>query len=245
MKQIIYNFLVIITCLIIFSCASKQEEKTAESEYLKAIKILKNSSFTECANKFESIAEEFPISKWAKQSEIMAAYCHYKDRSFEDVISITENFINNYPSDTDTIYMQYLRSISYYHQMPDIYRAQDSSQLALYGFKDIISRDFNSLYAQDAKKKIKIINENLAGYYMSLGRFYEKNTNYIGAINNFNYVINNYHFTRQYPESLYRIYAIYYKLGIIDEANKAKEILLKLDLNNNNKWQDRLKQNLS
>jgi len=236
MIRSIFNYVIIfITIFILTSCSSTKKEKTAVKEYKKAMKILKNNNFVECANKFDEIIEEFPFSHLAKEAKILASYCYYKDKSYPETITLAEDYISNYPSDKNVIYMQYLRSISYYNQMPSISRSQFESKLALYGFRDIMSRNIDSIHAKDAMKKIKIINENIAGYHMEIGRFYQKKENYIGAINNFNYVIDNYSFTSQYPESLYRIYSIYYKLGMFDEAGKAKNLLLKKGLKNN-KW---------
>lgn len=237
MTKFIYNLIVIIfSTLLIMSCASVKKENMAKDEYSKAMEYIKNSNFIECANKFNEVIEEFPFSIWAKEAKILAAYCHFKEQSYGDVIALTDDYISNYPADQDVVYMQYLRSLSYYKQMPYMDRSQDESKIALYGFKDIISKDSRSIHAKDAIKKIKIINENIAGYYMEIGRFYQQKDNLIGAINNFNYVINNYSFTNQYPESLYRIYAIYYKLGITEEADKAKNNLLNLSLEEDNKW---------
>ena len=235
MIRLIYNLITILfITLLSVSCVNKPKENGGEEEYKKAIKLIKNSNFTECANKFNEITEEFPFSSWAKEAKILASYCYYKDQSYPETIDLTEDYINSYPSDKNVVYMQYLRSLSYYKQMPDISRSQDDSKMSFYGFKDIISRDSGSIHAKDAIKKIKKINENIAGYYMEIGRFYQKKEDYVGAINNFNYVINSYSFTEQYPEALYRIYAIYYKLGMLDESKKAKNNLL--GLKGANKW---------
>jgi outer membrane protein assembly factor BamD len=232
----ILNLFFAISLITLSSCNNIEKKKTAKSEYEKGLKFIKNSNFLECSNKFDSIIDEFPFTIWSKESKILSAYCHYKENSYPKTIAITEDFINNYPSDKNITYMQYLRAISYYQQMPNISRSQSDSKIALYTFKDLIARNYDSKHAKDSQKKIKIINENIAGYYMEIGRFYEKKSEYIAAIKNFNYIINNYSFTKQYPEALYRIYAIYYHLGIISESNKARNILLKLDLPKNNKW---------
>lgn len=218
------------------SCANIDKEKTPKEEYQKGLNSIKNSNFVECYNKFDEIIDEFPFTIWSKESKILSSYCYYKEGLYDKVISLSEDFINNHISDQNIIYMQYLRALSYYNQMPDIARSQQDSQIALYGFRDVIARNSDSLYANDAKNKIKKINENIAGYYMEIARFYEKKQDYIGAINQLNYVINNYSFTGQYPESLYRIYSIYYHLGIIDEAKKAKNILLGLNLDKDSIW---------
>ena len=144
MIRSIFNYVIIfITIFILTSCSSTKKEKTAVKEYKKAMKILKNNNFVECANKFDEIIEEFPFSPLAKEAKILASYCYYKDKSYPETITLAEDYISNYPSDKNVIYMQYLRSISYYNQMPSISRSQFESKLALYGFRDIMSRNID------------------------------------------------------------------------------------------------------
>ena len=68
-----------------------------------------------------------------------------------------------------------------------------------------------------------IINENLAASMMSTGRYQIKTENYVGAIMKFSKVTYQYPKTKQAAEAYARLYEIYYKLGMIDLANKTKK----------------------
>ena len=114
--------------------------------------------------------------------------------------------------------MIYMKGLSLYHQIPDINRAQDNTKQASFTFRELIARFPNSKYSSDAKGKLNFIDEHLAGAIMSIGRYQIKTSNYIGAIDSFNQVINRYHYTKQVAEAYFRLIEIYYKIGINSEA---------------------------
>ncbi|MDA0901953.1 MAG: outer membrane protein assembly factor BamD [Proteobacteria bacterium] len=219
----------LLSCLIaislLASCANKKEDTSAEFVYKVAMKELKDRNYSEATRKFEEINNNHPLSKWAVKGQIMTAYAHYKKDDYDDVIVTVNGFIQSNPSHKDINYMQYLRSMSYYERIPDIQRGQDNSQMASYSFRELIARYPDSIYAQDGLKKLPIIDEHLAGAKMSVGRYNIETKNYIGAINNFNEVINKYRMTQQVPEAYYRLAEIYKKLGMESESQKAVSII--------------------
>ncbi len=144
------------------------------------------------------------------------------------MVKITDDFIHTNPANDDVPYMQYLKALSYYELIPNIQRGQNDSQLASYAFRELIARFPGSIYAIDARKKLIIVDEHLAGAKMSVGRYGMSTGNYIGAVQNFREVIFRYKTTNQTPEAYFRLAEIYYKLGMKSEAKKAVNDLKKL-----------------
>ncbi len=60
---------------------------------------------------------------------------------------------------------------------------------------------------------------------MSIGRFYLKQGEYLGAINRFRMVIANYQTTTHVPEALHRLVESYLALGVTDEAQATAAVL--------------------
>jgi outer membrane protein assembly factor BamD len=79
--------------------------------------------------------------------------------------------------------------------------------------------------AKDAKQKISLIEDHLAGHEMSVGRYYLENKEYLSALNRFSTVTDTYQTTAQIEEALYREIEIYTILGLTHEANKKERIL--------------------
>jgi outer membrane protein assembly factor BamD len=220
---------ILITALfsaLLFSCSKKKNEKTnAETTYVEAVKLLKKKDYSEAATEFEKIDEEYPFSRWAIKAQTMAVYARYKNEEYTKVVSNVDDFIRLNPSSEYVPYMLYMKGLTYYNQIPEIDRAQDNTQQVSFIFRELIARFPESSYADDARSKLAFIDEHLAGAKMSIGRYQIKVRNYVGAAINFNEVIYRYRYTKQVPEAYFRLIEIYSKIGLDDEATKAKNEL--------------------
>jgi outer membrane protein assembly factor BamD len=222
MKKIFFTLLL---ASLLFSCAKKEEKTGAEISYLKAYKFLKDKNYSQAAEEFEKIDEDFPFSKWAQKAQTMAVYARYKDEDYQKLNATVEDFLRLNPNSEYVPYMIYMKGLSYYNIIPNIERAQDDAQQASYAFRELIARFPNSDYAADASEKLDFIDEHLAGAKMSVGRYEMRNHNFLGALEYFSEVKSRYRQTKQIPEALFRLSEIYYKIGVKDEANKAVQQL--------------------
>ena len=94
-------------------------------------------------------------------------------------------------------------------------------------FATLIARYPNSVYAADARAKLNVIADQLAGKEMAVGRFYLKQKEYIPALNRFQAVIQNHAGTNQVNEAYYRMAVCYTALGMTQEAGKIANRLHK------------------
>ena len=103
--------------------------------------------------------------------------------------------------------------------------SQENTDLALRQFEKIILNYPNSGYATDAKFKIDLINEQLAGKEMYIARYYAKREKWLPALYRLNNVFKNYQTTIFIEEALHRLVEIHYIIGNIDTAKKYASIL--------------------
>jgi outer membrane protein assembly factor BamD len=115
--------------------------------------------------------------------------------------------------------------MSYYNQIPDVTRDQERSERALLALQELVDRYPRSEYVPDAKQKIQIARDQLAGKEMEVGRFYLSKRNYTGAINRFRSVVAKYQTTRHVEEALQRLAEAYLAMGIVNEAQTAAAVL--------------------
>ena len=80
-------------------------------------------------------------------------------------------------------------------------------------------------YAADARLKIDLVNDHLAGKEMEIGRFYQKTGQWLASEIRFRNVIENYQTTSHAPEALYRLTESSLALGIPAEAKKYAAVL--------------------
>lgn len=116
-------------------------------------------------------------------------------------------------------------AMSNYKQIPDVTRDQDRSEKALVALQELVQKYPTSEYAADAKAKIQITRDQLAGKEMEIGRFYLEKRNFPAAINRFRDVVAKYQTTRHAEEALERLTEAYWALGITQEAQNAAAVL--------------------
>ena len=93
----------------------------------------------------------------------MQTYAQYTGRSFDDAVGSGKRFLALYPGDPDAAYAAYMVAMSYYSLIPDVTRDQERTEKALVALQEVVQRWPNSEYAQDAKFKIQVVRDQLAG----------------------------------------------------------------------------------
>lgn len=221
---------IVFSCfLALTACASSSndlgENPSAEALYNKGYKELNKTSYAKAAATFEKVELEHPYSKWATKAKIMGAYAYYKDQKYDDAIMSLDRFIRYHPGNKDIAYAYYMRGLCYYEQIVGIEKDQGNTREAMNAFNQVIARFPNSEYAADAKAKMNLIRDHLAGQEMEVGRFYLKQKNYLSALNRFSEVVNNYQTTGHIEEALYRQAEVYKILGMNKEFNYVVKVL--------------------
>ena len=125
----------------------------------------------------------------------------------------------------DAPYAQYLIAMSYYQQIDDVNRDQTDTQQASDAFNDLIRRYPDTRYAADARIKLDLIKDHLAGKEMEIGRFYQRSGQWLAATYRFRTVVDQYQTTTGTPEALERLVECYLALGMPEEAQKAAAVL--------------------
>lgn len=197
----------------------------AEDSYNQGLARLQKKDYEGAAKKFDDIEKQHPYSEYSKKGLIMSTYSEYEAGKYTDAVQSGTRFVARYPTSPDAAYAQYLVGMSYYHQIPDVTRDQDTANKALEAFQVVVTKYPKSEYAEDAKYKIQVTRDQLAGKEMSVGRFYLRRNNYTAAINRFRDVLGKYQTTRQTEEALMRLTEAYIGLGIIHEAQTAAAVL--------------------
>ena len=179
----------------------------------------------DAVKKFEEVDRQHPYSDWSRKALLMAAYSYYQSGEYDECVSAAQRYITLHPGTPDAAYAQFLIGSSYYDQIPDITRDQAQTEKALNALQEVIRKYPDSEYATNAKQKLQVANDQLAGKEMEVGRYYLEKHDYTGAINRFKVVVTKYQTTRHVEEALERLTESYMALGIIDEAQTAAAVL--------------------
>src|SRR5580700_10024864 len=197
----------------------------ASKTYDQGLEKLANGSPSEAAKKFTDLGKQYPTSDWARKGLLMSTYAQYQAGDYTTAETSAERYLKDYPNSPEADYILYLQANAYYMQIPDISRDQEKTAKALETFQSVVQKYPKSDYADDAKFKIQVTRDQVAGKEMSIGRFYLTRRNYTAAINRFRNVLTNYQTSRHAEEALYRLTEAYLGLGITGEAQTAAAVL--------------------
>jgi outer membrane protein assembly factor BamD len=201
-------------------------EDPADKLYNEGLFLLNNKEqYEDAAKKFDEVDRQNPYSDWARKALLMAAFSYYQAQKYDDCINAAKRYVTLHPGSSDAAYAQYLIGASYYDQILDVNHDQARADKAINALEEVIRKYPDTEYAVNAKKKINLARDQLAGKEMEIGRFYMKKRDFTGAINRFKVVVTQYQTTREVEEALARLTEAYVSLGIMDEAQTAAAVL--------------------
>lgn len=202
-----------------------QKNETIEVLYDKASTSFEAQSYKQAVEEFSEVERQHPYSEWAARAQVMAAYSAYRAGQFDDAVAILDRFVKLHPTHASAPYAYYLTALCYYTQISDVGRDQKMSEHARAALRDVVERFPDTDYARDAKLKLDLTTDHLAGKEMEIGRYYLKRNDYPAALNRFKFVIDNYQTTTHTPEALHRLVETYLRLGVVGEAKKYAAVL--------------------
>ena len=186
---------------------------------------LLDESFDAAVAGFAEVERQHPYSVWATRAQIMSAFVHYQSNRYDEAIAAAERFVELHPGNRDAAYAYYLIAMSHYEQISDVDRDQSTTARALQALEEVVRRFPGSTYARDARLKIDLTRDHLAGKEMTVGRYYLRRGNPVAAIGRFRTVVESYQTTSHAAEALHRLTEAYLALGVPGEAQTAAAVL--------------------
>jgi outer membrane protein assembly factor BamD len=199
--------------------------RDVSSLYTAAKRTMDSGDYEQAAKLFDEVERQHPYSVWARRAQLMSAFNYYLARKYTDAVSSAQRFVTIHPGNAEAPYAQYLIGMSYYQQIDDVTRDQSITTQASDALGELIRRYPDSRYAADARIKLDLIKDHLAGKEMEVGRFYQRSGQWLAATYRFRSVVDNYQTTTHAPEALERLVECYLALGVPEEAQKAGAVL--------------------
>jgi outer membrane protein assembly factor BamD len=199
--------------------------RSVEDLYNNGVDALNQKRYKVAVDQFDAVEQNYPYSSWAVSAQLMHGYTEYLQNHYSDAIGALDRYIQLHPTSANVSYAYYLRALCYYEQIADIQRDQKGTEQAMAALQDVSTRFPDSAYARDARLKIDLCRDHLAGKEMEIGRWYEGQHLYTAAIGRFQRVVDDYQTTNHVPEALHRLTEIYLKLGLTGEAARTAAVL--------------------
>ncbi len=226
----------VLACLVLplAGCATGGKKTKADTQYVArdvntlynlGKKRLDQRNYAAAGVVFDEVERQHPYSVWARRAQLMSAFSYYAARDYTKSIESARRFLSIHPGNRDAPYAYYLISLSYYEQITDVTRDQSTTKQALDALGELVRRYPDTRYAADARLKIDLVRDHLAGKEMEIGRFYQNRGQMLAAATRFRTVVDEYQTTSHTPEALLRLTETYLALGIKEEARKSAAVL--------------------
>ena len=199
--------------------------RDVESLYAEAQRRLDGGNTMLAAALFDEVERQHPYSPWARRAQLMSAFCYYIARDYNKAIQNSQRFLSIHPGNKDAPYAYYLIGISYYEQISDVNRDQKITEQAQTALREVNRRFPQSEYAADARLKLDLVADHLAGKEMEIGRHYARSGQWLAASLRFRNVLVKFQTTSHSAEALYRMTESSLALGIPEEAVKYSAVL--------------------
>ncbi|WP_421722854.1 outer membrane protein assembly factor BamD [Bauldia sp.] len=205
--------------------AAYEDDAPAGSLYNRGLGYMNAGNFGDAIKSFDEVDRQHPYTEWARKSLVMSAYASYRRRDYNTAIATANRYLTLYPGNEDAAYAQYIMGQSYFAQVKDVTRDQETTIKAMRAMEEITTRYPESEYAADARKKVIATRDQLAGKEMQVGRYYLERREYVAAINRFDVVVKDYPETRHVEEALQRLVEANLAMGLVREAQTAAAVL--------------------
>ena len=186
---------------------------------------LEKGNYTKAAEKFEEVDRQHPYSQEARESILMSAVAYQQAGKAPEAVAAARRYLTIHPGTKEAALAQHIIASSYYDRINDASRDQADTKRAIVEIETLINRYPDSRYAEAAKKHLRLARDVLAASEMNVGRWYQKRSNYLAAINRFKVVVTDYQNTAHVEEALMRLTECYYALGVVNEAQTAAAVL--------------------
>ncbi len=216
--------------VFLISCSANKNTdltttKTPDELYKKALRNVRSGSYTDAAESFKEIDTLFSYSAKADVAHLLSGYAYFQASSYVDAMREIDIFLRYHPNHELVPYAKYLRATCILMQTSSLGRDQKTAKDARGAFSEVVERFPNSIYAEDCRKKIQMIDNILAGHAMSIGRYYQTNNSALAAISRYNYVATHMPDNVYVEEACYRVVECCLGIGLRQEAIDAYNVL--------------------
>ena len=176
--------------------------------------------YEDAADMYTEVERQFPRSPLAIQAQFERGITLYEGQRYDESVEAFDRFLAFNPGHRLEAKAVLTRALCFYDQIPDVYRDQGVTLEARAALLDLIKRFPESSEATNATGKLRLVNDQLAGHEMVVGRQYQNLGQLLSAQNRFKTVIDEYPTTGQVPEAFFRLVETSLALGLKGEARR-------------------------
>lgn len=226
---------------VLAGCASTPDEDqvpetlSEEELYKLASNSIDHENFAEAIKTLRTLESRYPFGSFAEQAQLDIIYAYFMDYQPEAVRAAADRFLRLHPTHPNADYALYMKGLASntsamgllerYLPLDSSKRDPGQARQSFNEFSELLSRYPDSRYAPDARQRMVAIRNRLAAYEVHAANYYMKRKAYVAATNRGRYVVENLQKTPAVPDALAIMVEGYQRMGLIEPANEALEVL--------------------
>ncbi len=203
-KHLVFASIVMLFAVNGCSVFTNTEEDTAGNKAEVSMDVLAQKLLTEgmeeyrygkyfnAIKSFKEIINRYPFSHQAVEAELKAADCSYHMEQYSEAEILYNSFEDHHPSSKSLPYVLYQKGMCNYRQIDRIDRDPRGAEKAIRYFKQLLKAFPHSPYSADAKEKVTLATDFLAGHEFSIAEFYVRTEKPAQAKARLRYLLANY-----------------------------------------------------
>lgn len=218
---------IIISCLLLFSCASKPVKKSENPGdlYVDGVNMMKAKKYDKAIEKFSEVRENFPFDPMALIATVKLGDVYFDRKDYGLALNVYEDFFKAHPEDENIPYVLLRIGDCYDKLALSMDRDQAYTLKAIERYTYLKNRYPSSTFTETAEKRLRELNQKLADRELYVGEFYYRTYQYNAAIIRLDYLLKKYPGVNGLDKALYYIAMSYKALG---EPVKSNDYLERL-----------------
>lgn len=218
---------IIVSCLLLFSCASKPVKKSENPGdlYVEGVNMMKAKKYDKAIEKFSEVRENFPFDPMALIATVKLADVYFDKKDYGLALNMYEDFFKAHPEDENIPYVLLRIGDCYDKLALSMDRDQAYTLKAIERYTYLKNRYPSSTFTETAETRLKELNQKLADRELYVGEFYYRTYQYNAAIIRLDYLLKKYPDVTGLDKALYYIAMSYKALG---EPGKGNDYLERL-----------------
>lgn len=219
--------IIILSCLLLFSCASKPVKKSENPGdlYVEGVNFMKAKKYDKAIEKFSEVRENFPFDPMALIATVKLADVYFERKEYTLALNLYEDFFKAHPEDENIPYVLLRIGDCYDKLALSMDRDQAYTLKAIERYTYLKNRYPTSTFTETADKNLMDLNQKLADRELYVGEFYYRTYQYNAAIIRLDYLLKKYPEAKGLDKALYYIALSYKALG---EPAKSDDYLDRL-----------------
>lgn len=226
----------LLAALITGACGSGLEDDpilrlSAEEALEQGKALMEEEKYVKARRHLNHAFEIEPNSRDGREALLLAADCYYLDggpTNFVQAEAKYRDYLNRFPTSERAAYAQYQVANSLAKRMEKPDRDQSATLEALNAYRELIRLYPTSQYAEEAQEQISVVEQNLAEHEFLVGRFNYRYDNYRGAVQRFEFLLENYPEYTEKDKVLYFLGEAYRKSRNPEDKIKALNVFARL-----------------